>query len=134
MSIINCPRCHRMFRRLGERKICPTCQEEEEQAYARLCEWLRDHPGASVVEVAAATGVDEAMVLRLLRDGRITLLELVRAEDQPTCRRCATPIAGGHMCPACARALGDALAGPLSEGAKGRPSGSYRVDPHGRRE
>ncbi|MEB3328833.1 MAG: hypothetical protein VKQ33_06335 [Candidatus Sericytochromatia bacterium] len=134
MSIVNCPRCHRMFRRLGDRKICPGCQDQEEQAYAALCEWLQEHPGASVADASAATGVDEAMVLRLLRDGRVTLLELLRAEDQPTCRRCARPIAGGHMCPACARALGDALAGPLSEQPKQRASGSFRVDPHGRRE
>jgi hypothetical protein len=98
-----------MFRRQGERKICPGCVEEEDLAYGRLCDWLRAHAGASLAEAAAATGTDEAMAARLLRDGRVTLMDLVRPEDRPRCRSCDTPITGGQMCPACARTLGDAL-------------------------
>jgi uncharacterized protein len=98
-----------MFRKSPEHKVCPACLEADEAAYARIAGWLSEHPGATLQEVAEATAVEEKVVLRLLRDGRLAMLEHLHADDHPRCRRCDTRIARGVMCGPCAEIFGASL-------------------------
>jgi hypothetical protein len=98
-----------MFRKSLEHKVCPACLDADQDAYTRIAAWLSEHPGATLQEVAAATEVEEKVVLRLLRDGRLTVLEHLHADDHPRCRRCDTRIARGVMCGPCAEIFGASL-------------------------
>ncbi|MEB3196717.1 MAG: MerR family transcriptional regulator [Candidatus Sericytochromatia bacterium] len=109
MSLSNCTRCQRAFRRLTDAKICPACLEGDERAYQSVIAWLQQHPGDSLQRVASATGVAETVVLRLVREGRVSLLELLQPEDLPRCRRCGVAISGGMACRSCAQMLGEEL-------------------------
>ena len=68
--LANCTRCGKVFQKIPGRKICPLCQEADEAAFSLVNQYVGDHPGAEVAEVAEKTGVEEALVLRFLRDGR----------------------------------------------------------------
>lgn len=109
MSFANCPRCHHIFRKSPENKICAACQTAEDAAYTKVANWLSDHPGATLREVAEATEVEERIISRLIREGRLTLLENLHADDQPRCRRCDVRITRGTMCPTCAQTFSESV-------------------------
>ena len=90
MSLINCARCQRMFRRTGAGRVCFDCMEAEEQAYRSVRDFLEAHPGATIPVVAEGTGVDEGMVLKLLQEGRLVTLGDLTSGMATECQRCGT--------------------------------------------
>jgi predicted amidophosphoribosyltransferase len=109
MSIANCTRCGRMFQRTGTSRVCFECKEAEEQAYRLVRDYLEAHPGSDIASVAAGTGVDEAIVLKLLQDGRLVALGDLTSGMQTQCQRCGNPTNAGRYCPPCVELLGQAL-------------------------
>lgn len=98
----NCPRCGRIFVFRG-REICPACVNEEEEQFERVRRFLRESPGATVEEVAEATGVPSELILSFLRQGRLIATDGLKGSL--TCQRCGAPIDGGYLCAACSREL-----------------------------
>lgn len=109
MSIANCARCERVFKKLFDRKICPACIQEEEDAYRRVVDFLDLHPGSNLGEIAGGAEVEEAQILRFIREGRLTLLDKLGEGARVACKRCDAPIASGSYCPTCYAEVGDAL-------------------------
>ena len=62
----NCSECGRLFAYQG-RDICSRCLEGEDEEYMVVRRYVRDHPGASVFEVADETGVEEEKILQFLK-------------------------------------------------------------------
>ncbi|MBM7866662.1 hypothetical protein GTO89_08415 [Heliobacterium gestii] len=122
MNVRNCPRCNRIFVPQG-RRICPVCVREDEEKYERVREFLRDHPGATLLEVIAATEVDEDTVLQFIKEGRIEASQLQGASLH--CERCDAPISSGTLCPSCQGALAKELQ---------KAAGSLRPSSPGERE
>lgn len=96
----NCPECGRVFAYTGLRNLCPQCIEEEEKKFVKVRQYLRDHSGASVFEVAEATGVKEEVILRFLREGRLKTKNLSQ-EVALECARCGKRILSGKYCADC---------------------------------
>jgi len=96
-SLRNCPECGRLFGYMG-RNLCPECMEKEEKEYMAVRRYVRDHPGAGVVEAAEATGIDEDKILQFLRDGR---LQSRGFQGTLECERCGKKINGGRYCEDC---------------------------------
>ena len=109
MSIANCTRCDRVFKKLYDRKICPDCIQAEEEAYRLVVDFLDAHPGSALGAIAEGAGVDEAQILRFIREGRLTLLDKLGAGAAVTCRRCAIEIPSGQYCASCFSEVGNAL-------------------------
>lgn len=109
MSIINCVRCGRMFQKTTNSRVCMDCKDAEEQAYRLVRDYLEQHPGADIKSVAAGTGVDEAIVLKLLQDGRLVAMGDLAAGMSINCERCGGPTTSGRMCGACIELLGQAF-------------------------
>lgn len=97
----NCPRCGRLFAPQG-RKVCRKCQENEEKEYMIVRKYVRDNPGASVFEVAEATGIEEEKILQFLREGRLQSRGMTAVLH---CERCNTLISEGKYCSSCIRDL-----------------------------
>lgn len=93
----NCAKCGRLFAYQG-RNLCRRCLEEEENEYMVVRKYVRDHPGATVFEVAEETGVEEEKILQFLRDGRLQSKGLTALLK---CERCGQPINSGHYCDKC---------------------------------
>ncbi|MEW6546889.1 MAG: MerR family transcriptional regulator [Bacillota bacterium] len=101
-DIRNCPRCGRVFV-FGGREICPSCVAEEEEQFERVRRFLRESPGATLEEVAEATGAPVELILSFLRQGRLIATEGLKGVL--ACQRCGAPIDEGYLCPECSREL-----------------------------
>jgi flagellar operon protein (TIGR03826 family) len=97
MNLRNCPECGRVFSYVG-RNLCPKCLEKEEEEYMTVRRYVRDHRGASILEVADATGIEEEKILQFLRDGR---LESGGFSVALECERCGRKIGSGRYCSDC---------------------------------
>lgn len=98
----NCPICGRVYAYQG-RNMCNKCLEKEDDDYAIVRRYVREHPGTSVAEVAEATDIDEDKILQFLRDGRL----ITRGMSYTTmCERCGKTISSGKYCDSCLKKLG----------------------------
>src|SRR5699024_10050590 len=83
------------------RKICPDCHRKEEIAFKKVYHFLRQRKNreATVAEIVEATDVEEALVLKFLKENRL------RASQFPNlkypCGRCQTLILEGNYCQKC---------------------------------
>ncbi|MCL6594388.1 MAG: hypothetical protein K6T31_10460 [Alicyclobacillus sp.] len=106
MPIANCKRCNRLFNKV-RRDICPVCVAEEDKAFEVVRAYLREHRDATIGEVAEQTGVDVALIIALIQDGRLIL------RDNPNihypCERCGAPTRAGRFCSTCAKQLSEEL-------------------------
>lgn len=101
----NCQRCGRPYPYAGS-EYCRDCLREIDRQYDLVREYLRNEPDVGIEELSARTGVDAALILRFLREGR-----LVHAKSGLTCERCGAAIPSGRFCAACAEELRAALSG-----------------------
>jgi len=107
LNLKNCPRCGRVFAMQG-RDICQKCLESEDDDYAIVRRYVRDHPRSTVVEVAEETGVDEEVILQYLRDGRLVSNAF---SEVITCERCGKSIRAGKYCEGCLNVMNAQLRG-----------------------
>lgn len=117
MSIANCSRCHQVFKKLYDRKVCPDCIQEEEDAYRRVVDYLEEHPGVALRDLAAGAQTEEKTILRFIRDGRITMADELAGDMLVDCKRCGTRIGSGHYCQKCLNEVGSQLREPLTGGS-----------------
>ena len=96
-NLRNCSICGRLFAYQQGRTICSRCLDQEEEQYAIVRKYVRDHPGATVFEVAEETGVEEEIILQFLRDGRLQSRGFAEVLE---CQRCGKIISSGKYCSA----------------------------------
>lgn len=126
----NCSKCGRVFPYMG-RNICPKCLEKEEDEYQVVRRYVRDNPGAGVIEVAEETGVEEDKILQFLRDGRLHTKGLTASLR---CERCGQIIDSGRFCANCINEVNAEIQGHLpqnkGEEAKKEPRSRVRDKMH----
>ena len=83
MSVEPCSSCGGLFANLP-RGVCANCLDRRERDFRAVRDWLRDNRGAPIAQVSAATGVDEGIIVRFIREGRI---DVVDPSTDPTLRR-----------------------------------------------
>ncbi|HXB98587.1 MAG TPA: hypothetical protein VNZ54_11085 [bacterium] len=59
---------------LSKFTLCYECRHQEKLDADVALDYLKEHRGASLAEVAAATGVDAQLILRLIRGGRMEVI------------------------------------------------------------
>jgi len=102
MDLRNCPECGKVFVYTSV-NMCPECRKEEEQEFIKVKEYLYKNPKIGIYELSEATEVDEAKIIRWVREGRI------EGKSFPgivvTCDRCGKPIPEGRYCQSCSNEL-----------------------------
>ncbi|MEN6351333.1 MAG: TIGR03826 family flagellar region protein [Syntrophomonas sp.] len=106
-NLRNCSQCGRIFPYQG-RNICPKCLEKEEDDFQLVRRFVRDHPGASVIEVSEETGIEEDKILQFLRDGRLQSKGLAKVLS---CERCGKPLSTGRLCEQCTKEVAAEIQG-----------------------
>ena len=99
MNVRNCRSCGRIFNYLSGAPICPACREGMEAKFQEVKEYVREHRGISIPEVAEACDVDPAQIRQWLRDDRLEV-----TEDSAmflNCESCGAPIRSGRFCERC---------------------------------
>ncbi len=113
----NCPICGKVFIKLGK-NLCPDCMEKEEQEYKEVRQYLKENPGASVMEIKEITGIDENKILKWIREGRIDTSSIGPGAAL-TCKSCGTQITVGNLCLKCAQLLAKEIK-TISHGSPGK--------------
>ena len=115
MDIKNCKGCNRLFQYIGGPILCPICREALEDKFAEVKEYIYQHRGASIAEVAGATEVSAKQIKQWIREDRLVLSD--PTEDGITCEKCGIPICSGRFCEKCRIAMANEFGATI-----GRPT------------
>ncbi|MBD5559255.1 MAG: flagellar protein [Clostridia bacterium] len=99
-----CKTCGRIFDGYGLE--CYECVEENERQFNLVKDYIWEHPKASMQEIVEDTGVNEKLIIRFLKEGR---LEFDNASGLIVCEKCGAPITGGTLCRNCKEKLSKAM-------------------------
>ncbi|WP_312667792.1 TIGR03826 family flagellar region protein [Tissierella praeacuta] len=102
MNIRNCIRCGKIYNYDGF-KICPSCRRDDEKDFQKVKEYLYEYPGANMVEVEEATGVEASKIISYLREGRLEVADGSNLILQ--CEKCGVSIKTGRFCDKCSNDL-----------------------------
>lgn len=103
MNVRNCRKCGRIFNYVVGPFICPGCRDALEADFQRVKEYVREHKGATINQVAEACEVEPSQIHQWLREERLELAEgsgIVLA-----CELCGAAIMSGRYCDKCRRDL-----------------------------
>jgi len=117
----SCKECGRIFTATRPGAICPTCKEKEYEALTLVTQSLRDEPGQSVEELSEDTGVDEKLILKFIREGKIASDAIT---DTVPCGRCGQPAKSlaVRLCTKCLAELQRESATLMNKPGKGAPA------------
>ncbi|WP_047980838.1 TIGR03826 family flagellar region protein [Ornithinibacillus contaminans] len=103
-DLANCVRCGKVFVK-QIRDVCRDCYKEEEAAFQIVYDFLRKQINreATLIEVVEATGVDEALITKFIKENRLRTTMFPKL-GYP-CEKCRTPITSGKLCMNCAEEL-----------------------------
>ncbi|BCB05705.1 TIGR03826 family flagellar region protein [Bacillus sp. KH172YL63] len=108
-EIINCPSCNGIFMRNKFRDVCDKCFREEEAMYETVYQFLkkRDNRAATMDRVIEVTGVDEELLYKWVKKGRIQTRQFPNM-GYP-CDKCGKIIGTGRICSDCSTELANDL-------------------------
>ena len=99
MDVRTCGQCKRLFNYLAGSPICVQCREKLEEKFLEVKEYVREHPGEGITEVAHATEVSVKQIRRWIREERLAF-----SEDSNVgidCESCGRTIKSGRLCKDC---------------------------------
>ncbi len=126
----NCQKCGRVFQaeEIGQ-KHCMRCRTDEEDLFLKAREFIYDNPQTNVMEVSTELEIDEDLILKWLRQGR---LELKGEGVGYGCDRCGKSIQSGRFCQACQAELKNGFNDAIAADKKNeKPAPAAPVDNKG---
>ena len=102
----NCSSCGKVFIAINNSRVCPDCREKEEQWEKEIIEYVREHPKSQIPEIVEATGVQEPIIRRMIREGRFLSSNV---ELFYPCEKCGSPIQKGQYCDKCQKEMREEL-------------------------
>lgn len=113
MEVKNCVKCKKLFQYLSGPPLCPNCKEQEEKDFQAVRQYLKEHPRASLTEVADALEISVEKITRFLKEGRLEIApgSAIILE----CERCGSPIMSGRFCASCSGKLESDLSSTSKE-------------------
>lgn len=99
MNVRNCRVCGKIFNYLSGPPVCPACRDAAEAKFQEVKDYIREHPGVGMSEVAEACDVDPGQIRQWLREDRLEV-----TEDSAVflnCESCGAPIRSGKYCDKC---------------------------------
>lgn len=127
-EVTNCPYCGTLFIQTKFRDLCETCFKAEEEEFETVHKYIRkkENRTASIQEVVGETGVEEEVIVKFIRSGRLKVAK--HPNIGYNCSRCGSTIQYGTLCTVCSTDLRKQLADFVQEeqrereGTKGRPT------------
>ena len=108
----NCSSCGKVFVSINGSRICMDCREKEERWEKEIVEFVRDHPKSRIPEIVEATGVQEPVVRRMIREGRFLSSGV---ELFYPCEKCGSPIQKGQYCEKCQKEMREELTAAVAK-------------------
>ncbi len=126
MDVRTCRKCKKIFNYLSGPVICPSCKDQMEKDFQKVKEYIREHRGATMQEVAEVCEVDISQIRQWLRDDRLEL-----TEDSAiflTCEGCGAPIRSGRYCDACRNSVANGFQDIIDKSKPARPDTTQKKD------
>lgn len=101
----NCPNCGAIFVRTKFRDTCEACYKEEEKKFEAVYTFIRkrENRTATIAQVVEATDVEEDLIIKFIKTGRLKLAQFPNLTYP--CTRCGGPTNEGDLCKSCAEEL-----------------------------
>ncbi|MCL2046258.1 MAG: hypothetical protein FWG88_07715 [Oscillospiraceae bacterium] len=99
MTILQCKICRKPFQSLGG-DTCHECLDKIDKDFITVRDYIYENRDAKMDEIIEETGVEKAVILRLLKEGRLKL-DNPDSEGMLLCDICRKPITSGRMCTEC---------------------------------
>lgn len=108
-ELMNCPNCGGLFVKTNLRDVCEKCYKQEQIAFETVYTFIRkkENRTATIVETSEGTGVDEELIIKFIKSGRLRLAQFPNL-GYP-CRKCRTIIREGNLCVDCTNELRNEL-------------------------
>lgn len=105
MDLKNCPNCGNIYVNNAFRDCCDACYKKEEADYDKVYQFLRkrENRAATMETVAKATDVEEYLLQKWVRKGRLQVAQFPNL-GYP-CDHCGSLITKGKICDKCATAI-----------------------------
>ena len=100
MDIIQCKFCKKPFQSING-KICPSCLEQIDRDFIVVRDYIYENKKADIDKVSEETGVHKAIVLHMLREGRLQIVGTEEGSGLLLCEVCKKPISKGRLCEDC---------------------------------
>lgn len=114
MNIKNCRVCGRIYNYVSGPNTCPACRESLEAKFQEVKEYIREHKGVGITQVAEACDVEPAQIRQWLKDERLEVTE--DSALYLTCESCGAAIRSGRFCEKCKNNVTQDLKNILSTG------------------
>ena len=108
----NCSSCGKVFVSINNSRICVDCREKEEQWEKQIVEYVRDNPKSQIPEIVEATGVQEPVIRRMIREGRFLSSNI---DLFYPCEKCGSPIQKGQYCDKCQKEMREELTAAVAK-------------------
>ncbi len=108
MDVRNCRSCGKLYNYVsGMPPLCNNCLKALEEKFAVVKEYIYNHPGAGMQEVAEETDVTTMQIQKWIREERLSFAEdsMVGIE----CENCGKQIKTGRYCKNCKDKLANNL-------------------------
>lgn len=101
-ELSNCPNCNSVFVKTQFREVCQNCWKEEEKQFETVYQFIRkrENRAATIGQVEEQTGVEEELILKFIRSGRLQITHFPNL-GYP-CDKCGKIIRTGKLCETCA--------------------------------
>lgn len=73
MHSVNCEACGVTVSVPLGTVLCNACKIQEIEVFRKVRDYVWDHPGCNAKEIAKETGIDERVLLRFIRQGRLKI-------------------------------------------------------------
>ncbi|MEH7381347.1 TIGR03826 family flagellar region protein [Bacillus sp. JJ1533] len=104
-ELMNCPNCGAVFVKTNLRDVCEKCYKDEQIAFETVYKFIRkrENRTATIFEASEGTGVDEELIIKFIRTGKLKLAQFPNL-GYP-CQKCRTIIREGILCDDCSKEL-----------------------------
>lgn len=103
-NVKTCLSCGIPFTPEGDEDFCWKCRNSRSSKEEEIIEYLRAHPGVSILEVSQVSHLSTKVLLKMAHEGRFAGLYLNKDFGYP-CGHCGKLITFGTYCPECFEAL-----------------------------
>ncbi len=99
MNVRNCRKCGRVYNYVTGPNWCMSCREAMDKKFSDVKEYVREHKGAGIQEVAEACDVEVPQIHQWLREERLELVE--GSGIVLHCESCGVVLYSGRFCQNC---------------------------------
>ena len=99
-----CRACGNPFVPQNDEDFCFKCRNSESAKKAEITDYLREHPGTSIMEFSRQTSFSTGILINMAHEGHFEGYSLGKDSGKP-CAMCGKLISVGTYCPTCFEAL-----------------------------